>query len=121
MDAETMLTKTMHVELTPQGYLSMEADVAALFPTGTVMVWPRDGELWLMPVSYTGAGGLLLKVQNARGDRCVLVDEFLPPGMAPGVLAATWDEANGALRIPLQPSPGEPARGTRANGREGTR
>lgn len=98
----------MKVELTPAGYLSMSAAVAEYFPTGTVAVLPRDDELWVMPVSYPGAGGLLLKVQNSRGDRCVLVDQFLPPGVAPGTLEAVWDDDMGALRVSLRSADEEP-------------
>lgn len=91
----------MQVELTSSGYLHIDAAVAERFPTGTAIVLPRDEELWLMPVSHTGAGGLLLKLRNARGDRSVLVQEYLPEGVRAGNREAIWDDENGALRIPL--------------------
>lgn len=91
----------MQVELTATGYLHISAEIAERFPMGTAIVLWRGGELWLMPVSHPGAGGLLLKFRNPRGDRSVLIQEFLPEDVSSGVYDAVWDEANGALRIPL--------------------
>lgn len=95
----------MQVELTASGYVHLPAEMARRFPAGTAIVLVRDGELWLMPVSHAGAGGLLLKVRNAKGDRSVLVQEFLPQDAVPGVRDAVWDDANHAWRIPLFSSP----------------
>lgn len=91
----------MQVEITASGYLYLPAEGAARFPTGTAIALVREGQLWLMPVSHPGAGGLLLKWRNARGDRSVLVQELLPEGTLPGVREAVWDDRAGALRIPL--------------------
>lgn len=91
----------MQVELTSTGYLHISEEIAERFPMGTAIVLVRGDELWLMPVSHPGAGGLLLKYRNPRGDRSVLVREFLPEEVPPGVRDAVWDEENGALRIPL--------------------
>lgn len=91
----------MRVELTEGGYLHMSAAMADRFPAGTAMVLVRDGELWLLPVSHPGAGGLLLKVRNASGDRSLLVHEFLPADVLPGPREAVWDEGLHAWRIPL--------------------
>ncbi|PZN12297.1 MAG: hydrogenase maturation protease [Bacillota bacterium] len=91
----------MRVEITNGGYVHLPAEHAGRFPTGTAIAMVRQGELWLMPVSHPGAGGLLLKWRNRRGDRSILVREFLPDGTPPGPREAYWDEAAGALRIPL--------------------
>src|ERR1700735_1938944 len=37
----------------------------------------REGRVYLLPLRGPAAGGLLLKVRNARGDRVVHADEFL--------------------------------------------
>jgi hypothetical protein len=89
------------LELTSTGYLHISAEEAARFPTGTVIVLVRGEELWLLPVSHPGAGGLLLKIRNSRGDRSVFVQDLLPEGVHPGVRDAVWDEKLGAIRIPL--------------------
>lgn len=94
----------MQVEITDGGYVHLPAEHAGRFPTGTAIAMVRQGELWLMPVSHPGAGGLLLKWRNPRGDRSILVREFLPDGTTPGPREAYWDEAAGALRIPLAAS-----------------
>lgn len=91
----------MNLEITSTGYVHIPAEVATRFPTGTAIALVRGGELWLMPVSHPGAGGLLLKVRNARGDRSLLVHHLLPEGVEPGVREARWDGEAGALRIPL--------------------
>lgn len=91
----------MQLELISTGYLHIPAEEAVRFPTGTVIALVRGDELWLMPVSHPGAGGLLLKMRNPRGDRSVFVDELLPEGVPPGERVAVWDDQLGALRIPL--------------------
>ncbi|HEY8416264.1 MAG TPA: hypothetical protein VIK99_10900 [Thermaerobacter sp.] len=101
------------VEITDGGYLHLPAEAAGRFPAGTAIVLVRRGELWLLPVSHPGAGGLLLKWRNARGDRSVLVHEFLPEGTPPGPRQAFWDDEAGALRIPLagrEPGSGTPVK-----------
>ena len=37
-----------------------------------------------MPVNYVGAGGLILKYRNAKGDRSVLISQFLPSDIVYG-------------------------------------
>ncbi|ADG07182.1 hypothetical protein [Kyrpidia tusciae] len=91
----------MKVEITPTGYVYLSAEEATRFPTGTAIALVRGGELWLMPVSHPGAGGLLLKWRNARGDRSLFVEELLPEGVEPGMREASWDGERAALRIPL--------------------
>lgn len=92
----------MHVELTQQGSLHIEAAIAqTYFPHNGLVALLRGPELWLLPIRGPAAGGLLLKQRNARGDRSVLIWEVLPPNTAPGTRSAFWDERNGALRVAL--------------------
>lgn len=91
----------MKCELTSSGYLLISAKDAERFPTGTVIALVKEEELWIMPVSHKGAGGLLLKYRNPKGDRSVLLQEFLPENVPAGVRSAVWDDSIGALRIPL--------------------
>lgn len=91
----------MKLELTSTGYLHIPAEEAVRFPWGTAIALVREEELWIMPVNHPGAGGLLLKWRNARGDRSVFVQELLPEGVSPGVRDAVWDDQLGALRVPL--------------------
>lgn len=91
----------MKLELTSTGYLHIPAEEAVRFPTGTAIALVRGEELWVMPVSHLGAGGLLLKLRNSRGDRSMFVQEILPEGVPPGIRDAVWDDQYGAFRIPL--------------------
>lgn len=92
------------VELSEDGYLRMEAALAAgRFPSDALAAVPRDGELWLFPLRGPSSGGLLLKQRNPAGDRAVLVHEVLGHGFRAGVYAAFWDDEHKALRIPLAP------------------
>lgn len=90
------------VELTPDGYLRLDADVAAtFFPGDALVAVPHGGELWLLPLVGPQGGGLLLKQRNARGDRAALVWEALPEGAPAGPRPAVWDAGKGALRVDL--------------------
>jgi predicted NAD/FAD-dependent oxidoreductase len=37
----------------------------------------RDGQVFLVPLAATSAGGMLLKQRNAEGDRVLLATDFL--------------------------------------------
>jgi hydrogenase maturation protease len=90
------------VELTAEGYLRLDADVAAAyFPGDALVALPRGAELWLLPLVGPESGGLLLKQRNPLGDRSALVWEALPPGAPTGRRRAIWDAGNGALRVDL--------------------
>lgn len=92
------------VEITADGYLRMEAALAAsLFPSDALAAVPRDGELWLYPLRGPSGGGLLLKQRNAAGDRSALLREVLPDGFPGGLHEASWDDEHKALRISLEP------------------
>jgi len=70
----------------------------------------RDGRMLVMPVHDPAAGGLFLKVRNARGDRVVHVAEFLRAhGFDEHLDAAcpiAWDPGLHALGVRL-PAPTE--------------
>ena len=64
----------------------------------------RDGEVYLVPLAGPGAGGMLLKQSNARGDRVLLACDFLAErGLGQFVADRTfdirWVEDAGALLI----------------------
>jgi hypothetical protein len=90
------------IELTPNGYLHLPADLARThFPHDVLVALYRDEALWLLPTRGPAAGGLLLKQRNLQGDRSVLIWEVLPPNTPPGLHHAEWDEGRGALRVDL--------------------
>ncbi|UXA20707.1 hydrogenase maturation protease [Mycobacterium sp. SMC-4] len=88
------------VEFTADGYLRLDADVAAArFPSDAVAAVLRDGVFWLIPLRGPRSGGLLLKQRNPAGDRSVLVGELLREAPLRGVYRACWDDEHSALRI----------------------
>lgn len=90
------------VELTDDGYLRLDATLAATrFPSDAAVAMVRDGAFWLVPLRGPRSGGLLLKQRTPAGDRSVLVREVLGDALPAGVRAAYWDDAQAALRIPL--------------------
>ena len=90
------------VELTDDGYLRLDATLAATrFPSDAVVAVVRDGAFWLVPLRGPRSGGLLLKQRTPEGDRSVLVREVLGDAFRAGVYAAYWDDAQAALKIPL--------------------
>ncbi|SBS77844.1 Hydrogenase maturation protease [uncultured Mycobacterium sp.] len=92
----------LEVEFTADGYIRLESALAASrFPSDAVAAVKRDGALWLIPLRGPGSGGLLLKQRNPAGDRTALVREVLEDHIPAGVRGAFWDDAEGALRIPL--------------------
>lgn len=96
------------LELTPSGYLVLPREIAqAWFPHDVLAAIVRDDVLWLYPMRGPAGGGLLLKQRNRDGDRCVLLTEILQGARWHGAfgacaLHATWDDASGALRVPLR-------------------
>lgn len=91
---------TAEVEFTADGYLRLDAEVAAeFFPSSALVAVPKGAELWLLPLISTEGGGLLLKQRNARGDRSALIHEVLPVDALVGRRGAVWDDAHGALRV----------------------
>ena len=90
------------IEITPQGSLRLDADVARrLFPTDSLVALVRGPELWLLPIRESSAGGLMLKQRNPRGDRSVLLHGCVDVDLSTGVHDAFWDPGSGALRVAL--------------------
>lgn len=90
------------VEFTDDGYLRLGARLAAhRFPADAAVAAVRDDQLWLVPLIRPQSGGLLLKQRTLDGDRAVLVREVLDDRIPVGVREAIWDDAQGALRVPL--------------------
>lgn len=75
----------------------------------SVVLVLRDGVLLVMPVRHAAAGGLLLKVRNARGDRVVQIQEFLRmhgyDDQLDAVCPAAWDARYAALAVSLPATP----------------
>jgi len=89
-------------QITETGYLHIPAKEASEhFNTGAIIVQVKDNHLILMPTSYVGAGGLILKYRNAKGDRTVFIHEILPDDVHFGPRRAEWDEELLAYRVPL--------------------
>ncbi len=69
----------------------------------------RDGRVYLLPLRGPAAGGMLLKVRNARGDRVLHADEFLQTlGISADApersICARWDsQAAGLVLEKLAP------------------
>ncbi|MED3661751.1 hydrogenase maturation protease [Ureibacillus sp. FSL K6-8385] len=92
----------MKCQITETGYLQIPSEIAQrYFATGAVIAILDEHDLLIMPVNYVGAGGLILKYRNAKGDRSVLVSELLPDDVDYGPRTVEWDENALALRIPL--------------------
>lgn len=91
----------MNCEITNNGYLYIPSTVGDKFPTNAVIAIIQKNELCIMPVSHVGAGGLILKQRNAKGDRAVFIQEIIPENTFRGVRQANWDQTMLALRIPL--------------------
>jgi hypothetical protein len=69
-----------------------------------VILLRRDDDLLVLPVHHAGAGGYLLQVRNANGDRVVHAADFLRThGIdddAELQLAASWNSAAAGLLAP---------------------
>ena len=57
-------------------YLDHETCARFLPDAQAVALLKRDGQVLIVPLAAGSAGGLLLKVRNARGDRVVHAQEF---------------------------------------------
>ncbi|MAW81408.1 MAG: hypothetical protein CMI63_14315 [Parvularcula sp.] len=82
-------------------YLSAEACDTYFRGLDAVIVLIRNDALHVLPVQQMTAGGHLLKMRNAKGDRVVSApDVFLEYGLADWEsddLAAHWSADHGAL------------------------
>ena len=89
------------------GSVYLPAEVYETYFAGVqaVIVLIREGSLQILPVRQMAAGGCLLKIRNAAGDRVAAApDVFQARGLAEWCgagLAARWSSAQGALLIDL--------------------
>lgn len=82
---------------------------AVLAAFSAVALLARDGGWWLIPLK-AGAGGLQLKLRNARGDRVIEAQEFLrsqgvEDAHEPATYCLAFDAARGAYRLALAAQP----------------
>jgi hydrogenase maturation protease len=126
-DVWAQTTTTDTIELTPDGYLHVPADLAERhFPGDAVVARLVDDEgagrtLELVPLASVGHGGLLLKRRNAAGDRSALIHQELDFTPVAGRFEVEWDDDRGALLVPLDPAPDGSRRGDRGAHRGGGR
>jgi hypothetical protein len=88
-----------------RGALYLPAAVCERYFAGlsTVILLRDDIDLLIMPVRHAAAGGYLLKIRNARGDRVVDAPDFFR-AYAAGVaeewtLPAVWHSDQAALAV----------------------
>lgn len=105
MDMSPDNAEPAHLTLT-RGSLHLPREVCErFFPRSpSVALLAREGRVLLVPLAPDSAGGLLLKLRNARGDRVVLAQEFLrqngiEEGFAPCELTALWRPDVAALEL----------------------
>jgi hypothetical protein len=86
-----------------RGSIYLPADVYQLyFPEiEAIIAIIRDGVLLIMPVQHVSAGGCLLKIRNAQGDRVAAAqDVFVANDLGEWScdnLKAEWDQSQAAL------------------------
>lgn len=78
---------------------------AHLDGVGSAALLVENGALWIYPVRHAAAGGHLLKLRNAAGDRLIdAVDLFRLTGiddLAECEVGAVWDTEKCAIRLLL--------------------
>lgn len=90
-----------------RGSIYISAEVYDVYFKGldAVIVLIRDGQLMILPVRQMAAGGCLLKMRNAKGDRVATApDVFEAHGLhdfSEEGLEATWSSEDGALVVGL--------------------
>jgi hypothetical protein len=89
-------------------YLSRELCDAHLPDVATVALLARDDAILIVPLARQSAGGLLLKIRNARGDRVVHAQEVLrakglPDDFEERRFPVHWVADLKALAIPVLP------------------
>lgn len=74
----------------------------------SVMLMKKDHTLFILPVVNPGAGGLLLKIRNAQGDRVIHAQEFCRvhgiDEQFDQILSVSWDEEAASLVVQIPPS-----------------
>lgn len=94
-----------------RGSIYVPCEIYATYFAGleAVIVLIREDKLMILPVRQMAAGGCLLKVRNARGDRVATApDVFEAHGMAEFSIAdleVRWSAEDGALIANLPPPP----------------
>ena len=83
-------------------YLAREICDRVLAGIESVALVRRDAAVSIVPLQRGSAGGLLLKVRNARGDRVIHAQEFLRSNgfvddAVDRVVAARWDPQSASL------------------------
>lgn len=90
-----------------RGSIYISAEVYEVYFKGleAVIVLIRDSKLMILPVRQMAAGGCLLKMRNAKGDRVATApDVFEAHGLqdfSAEALEATWSSEDGALVVAL--------------------
>lgn len=89
-------------------YLSRETCESCLGGIESVALLDRDGRLMVVPLMPESAGGLLLKIRNARGDRVIHAQEFFREkgyleDFQERIFPAHWDADAAALVIAAVP------------------
>ncbi len=84
-------------------YLSAQLYTAYFPGIQTVILLDKSPYIVIMPVHQAGAGGLLMKIRNAKGDRVVHALEFFRQlgldGESESVLRVVWDSEYAALKF----------------------
>ncbi|MEM1264338.1 MAG: hypothetical protein AAGH76_18200 [Pseudomonadota bacterium] len=106
-DRTTQPAASDHTVAICNGNIYIDAPLYRRYFSGidSVAVLAKDGDIALMPIHNSGAGGLMLKIRNADGDRVVHAREALEfAGVAESQELRTvpaWDSDIAALRIPM--------------------
>ncbi|MEO1281326.1 MAG: hypothetical protein AAFV69_06285 [Pseudomonadota bacterium] len=94
-----------------RGSVYIPADVYATYFKGidAAALLVRDDHLHVLPVHHMAAGGALMKIRNAAGDRIVsapdLFDNYGLEDWTAEHIEARWSADNAALIISLPQSP----------------
>ncbi|MEM1362158.1 MAG: hypothetical protein AAGF94_10640 [Pseudomonadota bacterium] len=86
-------------------YVSAELYETYFAGLDAVIILIRDGNLLILPVRQMAAGGCLLKMRNARGDRVATAPDVFEAhslsDFSAMALEVTWSADDGALVAPL--------------------
>lgn len=72
-------SQARHCVRIARGSFYLDHELCELYLPGIKSIAPlsREGQVYLLPLLGTAAGGLLLKLRNVRGDRVVHAPEYL--------------------------------------------
>lgn len=101
------MTRDMSLTATvTRGSLYLGRDVCERYFAGlqTAVLLRRETDLWVLPVRYAEAGGYLLKLRNAAGDRVLSAPDFFRShgvnDSAHITRPAVWSAEHAALVLP---------------------